>query len=92
MMNLQRLKEAINTFHTGQHGGHNHHRAAIRRDAGGIIHARQQTRFQQQCAKPIHQRHGQLTRANEENQSEENKFPTHHIERLRLPHKPKRGK
>ena len=91
MMNLQGLDEAINAFQAREHRGNDHHRAAIRRDAGGIIQAREQAGFHQQRGQPVHQRHGQLAGAKEENQGEENEFPSLHFERPGLLHKPERG-
>ncbi len=66
MMDLQSFNETINAFQTVEHGGNDHHRAAIRRDAGGIIQSRERTGFQQERGEPVHQRHGQLTGTNQE--------------------------
>ena len=91
MMNLQGLDQAINAFQAREHRGHDHHRAAIGSDAGGKIQAREQAGFHQQRGQPVHQRHGQLAGAKEENQGEQNEFPSLHFERLGLLHEPERG-
>ena len=91
VMNLQGLDEAIDALQAREHRGNDHHRAAIGRDAGGIIQAREQAGFHQQRGQPVHQRHGQLTGTKEENQGEDNEFPSLHVERPGLLHKPERG-
>ena len=91
VMNLQGLDQAIHARHAREHRGHDDHRAAIRRNAGGKIQARKQAGIHQQGGQPVHQRHGQLARAQQKNQREENHFPALHIQRQRLPHKSERG-
>ena len=91
MVNLQGLDEAINPCQAREHRGNDHHRAALGSDAGGKIQAREQAGFHQQRGQPVHQRHGQLAGAKQENKGEENEFPSLHFDRLGLAYKPQRG-
>ena len=92
MMNLQCLDEAVNALQTCEHRRNGHHGAAFRGDAGGIIKAGKQAGLEQEHTEPVHQRHGQLAGAEEENHGEENKLPSLHFEHPRLPPKPEPGK
>ena len=91
MMNLQCPDEAINAFQTREHRGNDHHRAAIRSNAGGIIQARELARSHQQRRQPVHHRHGKLAGTEEKNKGEQKDSPSLHFERLSQLHEPERG-
>ncbi len=83
VMNLQTFDQPGDRFGAGQQGGHDHHGLALGRDAGGVIQARQQARFDQKGGKPIHQRDGHLTGTKEEDEREESQLPALRPDRQR---------
>ena len=86
-VNLQGLEEPDDAFRTREQRGNDHHRAAVRIEAGGVVQARELAGFHEQGGQPVRQRHRQLTGAEEENQGEKNQFPALHVQRLGQPHK-----
>ena len=70
IMNLQGFDQAIRAGHARQHGGNDHHRAATRRDAVGIVQTREQTGVHQQPTQPVHQRHPELAGCNHETRNQ----------------------
>ena len=86
MMNLQSLDQRIDALQTVEDGGNDYHRAALRWYPGGIVQAREQARLHQERGEPVHQRHRQLTHAEQKNEAEKNESPSLHSERLRPVH------
>src|SRR5437667_4974141 len=91
MMNLERFDKPIDAFQTGEHGGNDHHGAAIRSDAAGVIQSGKQARLDQKHGEPVHQRHGQLTGAKQKNERGSDEFPSVHSKRPRLLQKSERS-
>ncbi|MDQ1133040.1 hypothetical protein QE386_001635 [Pseudoxanthomonas winnipegensis] len=57
---LQRIDQFIDRLGVGDHRGHDHQRARLRRDAGLVIQAGQRMRRRQVARGPVDQRHAQL--------------------------------
>jgi len=88
MVNLQGFDQPVHAGRVREHRRDDHHRAALRDDAGGIVEAREQPRLHEQRREPVHRRHGQLAGAEQEDETEENERRSRRLERARQPGEP----
>ncbi len=67
---FERLDQMLDVAGAGQHGRHHHQSARVWRNACGEVHPGQAMRRHQQDCQPVHQGHGQLTDAEQQDDAE----------------------
>ncbi len=72
---LERFQEVVDRAGGGQHGGYDHHRAALRGDAIQELDLRQRPRGDQQADQPVHRGHAQVSGAQQRRHAQQQHRP-----------------
>ena len=81
---FQRLDQILDARCTGKHGRNHHQRARLRWDSCREVHSGQRMRRDHQGCQPVHQRHGQLTCAQQQQRADRPQYPTRYADGKRL--------
>ena len=81
---LQRLRQILDVLSAPQHGRDHHQGAEFRRDPTGEVHPWQQVRRRQQRRQPVHQSHGELACAQQQQDAQQPEPPAIQSAAMRL--------
>src|SRR4030042_5596461 len=81
---FKRLDQILDILSAYEHSRDHDQSTQFRRNSHGEVHSRQHTRRRQQSHQPVHQGYGQMTTAQEREDTDQPEWPTIHPTSMRL--------